>query len=164
MRIGWVFGLGWMVLGASLVEAAGPADWPQWRGPTRDGHAVGALVALNAFGRVVDPDTGQPLSHPTADGPGHPPAGSWRGQTTLAVVATDIALDRPSCRVVARMASAALARTLRPAFTPFDGDVVIALSTGEGPSADPGTLLRIGDAAATALARAITGLYAGSGG
>lgn len=128
-----------------------------------DGHTVGALVALNAFGAVVDPATGRRLSHPVHDGPGEPPPGSWRGQTTLVVIATDLPLDRPSCRVLARMASAGLARTLRPAFTPFDGDVVFALSTGQGPTADPGTLLRAGDAAAAVLATAITGLYADRG-
>ena len=53
------------------------------------------------------------------------------------------------------MAAAGMARVLRPAFTPFDGDVVFAFSTGSGPSVDNVALARLGDAAAEAVSRAI---------
>ena len=118
-----------------------------------EGH-VGALVALNAAGTVRDPDTGDWLT-------GAPdPTGATpfpRQQTTLAVVATDLPLSAPQLQTVARMAAAGLARTLYPAFSPVDGDVVFALSTspGEGDTAAVGA---VGHAAAQALARAITDL------
>ena len=53
------------------------------------------------------------------------------------------------------MASAALAATLVPAFTPFDGDVVVALATGAGGDLGPLDLARVGHAGATALTAAI---------
>lgn len=123
-------------------------------------HHVGALVALNAFGAVVDPATGAARSHPDHVAPiADTMHGSWRGNTTLAVIATDAPIERATLRVLAKMATAAFGRCLRPACTPFDGDVVIALSTAEGPGVDAATLTRLGDAAATALERAIVGLF-----
>ena len=121
---------------------------------------VAAVVAVNALGSVYDPDTGEWV----AGGP-TPPADATpelRGQTTLAAVVTDAPLSREGCSVVARMASAGFARTLFPAFTPFDGDVVFVAATG---SADPtdassnpveaSALMALGDAAATCIATAI---------
>lgn len=123
-------------------------------------HVVGALVAVNAFGAIRDPDDGTWVSHP--DGPAQPqvPEGDWRGNTTLAVVATDAPLDRAGCRVVAKMASAALARCCWPAFTPFDGDVVFALSTTPG-AASPPEVAALGDAAAIALQAALLAPFRG---
>jgi len=57
---------------------------------------------------------------------------------------------------VAKMAQAGMARAIRPVFTPMDGDVVFALSTGRVPLADPvRDVARIGMAAADCLSRAI---------
>jgi L-aminopeptidase/D-esterase-like protein len=53
------------------------------------------------------------------------------------------------------MAQDGLARAIRPAHTPFDGDTVFALSTGRGDPVDPERLCRLGSAAADCLARAI---------
>ncbi len=50
--------------------------------------------------------------------------------TTIAVVATDAALSPAGCRRVAVAAQDGLARTIRPAHTPLDGDTVFALATG----------------------------------
>ncbi len=82
--------------------------------------------------------------------------------TGLVALATDAPLPHGACRVVAKMAAAALARTLRPAFTPFDGDVVFCLATGDASGVDPATLLRLGDTAADLLAHAIVGLFPAS--
>jgi L-aminopeptidase/D-esterase-like protein len=71
------------------------------------------------------------------------------------VVATDAALDKRGCRRLAIMAQDGLARAIRPAHTPFDGDTVFALSTGSSAPVNAETLLRIGSAAADCLARAI---------
>ena len=77
--------------------------------------------------------------------------------TTLAVVATDVDLTPAELKRVAIMASAGLARAIRPVFAPFDGDVVFALSTARRPAPEPRPLAvaRIGALAADALARAI---------
>ncbi|MGC9027530.1 MAG: P1 family peptidase [bacterium] len=50
--------------------------------------------------------------------------------TTLVVVVTDAYFDKSALRVIAKMASAGIARTLSPAGASFDGDVIFAISTG----------------------------------
>jgi len=137
------------------------------------GAAVGAVVAVNSWGATVRPDCGrlwasdlalageiarQPpipetalnLEDSSQCGPGVPGA-----NTTIAVVATDAALDKGRCRRLAIMAQDGLARAIRPVHTPFDGDTVFALSTGTGPPVDPAVLTRLGSAAADCLARAV---------
>jgi L-aminopeptidase/D-esterase-like protein len=82
-----------------------------------------------------------------------PPPGT---NTTLAVVATDAPLGRLALTAMARMAAAALARRISPVNTPFDGDIVFALSTAqEERSLEPAELLGLGAAAAFALEQAI---------
>jgi L-aminopeptidase/D-esterase-like protein len=136
-----------------------------------DGLMVGALVAVNSWGSVVRPDCGrlwaaaQALAGEIAPQPA-PPALPLEPEdfsacaaplpganTTIAVVATDAALDKGGCRRLAIMAQDGMAQAIRPAHTPFDGDTVFALSTGE--SVDPARLARLGSAAANCLARAI---------
>jgi L-aminopeptidase/D-esterase-like protein len=138
-----------------------------------EGATVGAIVAVNSWGATVRPDCGrfwaadlalageidpQPAASETAVDledlsgcAGVAPAAN----TTIAVVATDAALDKRSCRRLAIMAQDGLARAIRPAHTPFDGDTVFALSTGNGPVVAPSHLLKLGNAAADCLARAI---------
>ncbi|MGU3360727.1 P1 family peptidase [Methylobacterium sp. M6A4_1b] len=138
---------------------------------------VGALVAVNAFGRVTvgaGPHfwagpyeiggeiggefggLGFPAAMP-ADAFDWPPRKGLPGaSTTLAVVATDAALTKAQARRLAVMAQDGLARAIHPVHTPLDGDVVFAVSTGRVALADPVTdLARIGDAAARTLARAV---------
>jgi L-aminopeptidase/D-esterase-like protein len=80
--------------------------------------------------------------------------------TTLACVCTDAALDKRSCGIVARIASAGLARAVDPAFTPFDGDIVFCLASGPWAPATPGpaaswSVTVLGTAAASVTAAAI---------
>ena len=75
--------------------------------------------------------------------------------TTLAVVATDAPLTKAQAKRLAIMAQDGLARALRPAHTPLDGDLVFALALGDGRGVEPLLLLRLGAYAADALARAI---------
>ncbi len=130
-----------------------------------DGGVVAALAAVNAFGDVVDPETGAVLA-----GPG-PRAGAFRSarallqdaltesplaaaNTTLVCVATTIPFDQGALKRAAIEAHDGLARAVRPAHTVVDGDVVFALA----PSGAPPPLLtrlRVGAAAAEATARAI---------
>jgi L-aminopeptidase/D-esterase-like protein len=85
-----------------------------------------------------------------------------RANTTLVVVAVDAILTPAEARRLAVMAQDGLARAIRPAHAPFDGDVVFALSTGRRPLTDRGAtgLLRLGSLAADCVARAIaSGVY-----
>ncbi len=114
---------------------------------------VAAGVAVNALGSVYDPERGEWV----AGGPmqGTPPVGDWRGQTTLAIITTDAPLDRGAAGVVAKMAAAGMARTLYPAFTPFDGDTIFVASTGEGTAISPQELAAVGASAARCVAASI---------
>jgi L-aminopeptidase/D-esterase-like protein len=147
---------------------------------TRDGYAVGAVVAVNSFGSVVAPGGRAFWAAPYelngefgAVSLGEARAGpdDWglakldpqRGaNTTIACVATDAALTPAQARRLALMAQDGLARAIRPVHAPFDGDVVFALSTARRPLAAPVdlTLTRLGALAADCLARAVArGVY-----
>jgi L-aminopeptidase/D-esterase-like protein len=148
-----------------------------------DGVTVGALVVLNSVGSALMPDGktywawafelqqefgggGPPskamdLSNPAPDESRLLTIGRLQpgANTTLAVVACNADLTTAECKRVAMMAHDGIARAVRPAHTPFDGDTVFALSTGEVQlSKDlsrPAHIGRIGSAAADCLARAI---------
>ncbi|MGB8212555.1 MAG: P1 family peptidase [Anaerolineales bacterium] len=138
------------------------------------GVVVGAIVAVNAFGDVLDPVTGQIIAgaRPAKVGPvklgGAAPFAntlevlkSFTGQTimrlatggntVIAVVATNAKFDKAQATKVAQMAQDGLARTIRPAHTMLDGDTVFALATGQR-RADVST---VGAYAAEAVALAI---------
>jgi L-aminopeptidase/D-esterase-like protein len=146
---------------------------------TDDGIAVGALAAVNAHGSVKMPGTDVFWAWPyeqdnefggARPAPGfkldpddwgaaksNPGATAGRANTTIACVATNVALAPAEAQRVAKMAIAGIARAVRPAFAPFDGDVVFCLSTAaiQRPDARPFVLARIGELAAGCLARAI---------
>ena len=88
-------------------------------------YVIGALAVVNAVGSIRDPETGMWIA---GDGRAHlePPkvGGNWASNTTLVCVVTNAPLDSVQLTVLARMASAGIARTIYPAFTPFDGDAV----------------------------------------
>ena len=124
---------------------------------------VAALVVLNALGNVYDPDTGEWLAG------GHDASGRRlegealyaalsdgqkersRLNTVLVVVAANSPLSKMGTSRLARMAGTGLPRVLRPAHMLFDGDVVFALSSKEGPHAEEDLLGVMG---AEAVARA----------
>ncbi len=138
-----------------------------------DGATVGAIVAVNSCGSAVRPGCGRfwgaelalpgeiDPQPPMPDTPVDPEdfseckAVAAGANTTIAVVATDAALDKTGCRRLAIMAQDGLARAIRPIHTPFDGDTVFALSTGAGATATPAMLLQLGSAAADCLTRAV---------
>jgi L-aminopeptidase/D-esterase-like protein len=143
------------------------------------GVTVGAVVAVNSAGNVINPATGLPWMAHLIDefGLTPPPAEEIAAlakldreesplNTTIAVVATDAALSSAACRRIAIAAQDGLAHTIRPAHTPLDGDTVFALATGAvevAPAVDtpaalsPETALTtaVGAAAADCLARAV---------
>ena len=120
------------------------------------GGTVGAVVAVNAVGDVVDED-GSLLAGAGTVGrlltevPPVPPAGS---ATTLAVVATDVALTKTQAHRLAVVAHDGLAHAIRPVHTSYDGDTVFATSTGSVVAADA-SLLALQTAAGVAVARAV---------
>jgi len=120
---------------------------------------VGALVVVNAFGDVVDPQTQQVIAgtrSPLELGLLFPGSGPF-GNTTIAVVTTNAPLSKVAVNKVAQMAHNGIAQTIRPAHTMFDGDTIFALASGSQPQVqlDPLQVSMIGAVAATTLARAI---------
>ncbi len=127
------------------------------------GIVVGAIVAVNALGDVVDPESGKIIAgtrKPMGKGflntaermKGH------LGQTiltfantTIGVVATNARLTKEQVNKVAQMAHNGLAMAIRPAHTMFDGDAIFALSLGRK-RADVSV---IGSVAAEVVAQAI---------
>ena len=71
----------------------------------------------------------------------------------IGAVATNVALTQAEATKVAQMAQDGIARTVRPAHTPWDGDTLFALSTGERRLDQPGLL--VGAVAAEMVARAV---------
>jgi L-aminopeptidase/D-esterase-like protein len=103
---------------------------------------IAALVAVNAVGDVINPKNGKILAGArTADGRGFrdsmaeilrghqilPPPGA---NTTLGIVATNVAFDKAKMTKIAQMAQDGLARAINPVHTPSDGDTIFAISTG----------------------------------
>ena len=133
-----------------------------------NGLTVGAIVAVNAVGDIVDPATGKLLAGArTPDGKKlqGAMAGILRGEalppmlggtnTTIGVVATDAKLDKSQAQKVAQMAHDGLARTINPAHTMFDGDTIFAIATGKSQSVNPANVTLIGALAAEAMAQAV---------
>lgn len=151
---------------------------------------VGALVAVNPVGSVYMPDGETFYAWPWEQGdefgakapptkrdvsvpfPNHSRLGARMKpgvNTTLAIVATSADLSSVEAKRVAMMAHDGIARAIRPAHTPFDGDIVFAVATEKTPLPKAPAPMRamhvaaIGAAAADCLARAIArGVYAAS--
>ncbi len=136
------------------------------------GATVAALVAVNALGQVTFGDgpcfwaapfeeEGEFGALGAATGPAPPlktKLGNG-GNTTIAVVATDMTLDKAGATRMAIAAHDGMARAIVPAHTPMDGDLVFGCATGRRETGDDEMLL-LGHAAATCLARAIArGVY-----
>jgi L-aminopeptidase/D-esterase-like protein len=117
------------------------------------GVKVAAIVAVNAFGDVVDPENSEIIAGARSlrKGPIRIGKGRFadtmkvmktlvgrsifgaaqRGNTIIGVVATNAKFDKEGATKVARMAMNGIARTIRPANTMLDGDTLFALSTGK---------------------------------
>jgi L-aminopeptidase/D-esterase-like protein len=125
---------------------------------------VGALVAVNCFGEVVDPASGQVIAGPRADGGGFVSTvdvlrglgqAPWGGEsTTLAVVATNARLTKEYACRLASVAHDGLARAIRPLHTMGDGDVVFTMATGET-ALEPMRYVALEALAAQAVERAV---------
>jgi L-aminopeptidase/D-esterase-like protein len=131
----------------------------------KTGVVVGAIVAVNAVGDVLDPKTGHIIAGArTPDGAGfmdsmaqiragHGVELTAGANTTIGVVATNVAFDKTQMTKIAQMAQDGLARTLNPAHTLADGDTIFAVATGAiSTRANHGA---IGALAADVMARAV---------
>jgi L-aminopeptidase/D-esterase-like protein len=118
-----------------------------------NGVVVGAIVAVNSWGDVIDPKTGEILAgaRSTRLGPmklggdgyfantldmmktllGRTAVGvATKTNTVIGVVATNARLTEAEATKVAQMAQDGIARAIRPAHTMLDGDTIFALATG----------------------------------
>jgi len=145
-----------------------------------DGPTVAALVAVNPFGSTTVAGTSHFWAAPWernaefggrgpapegAHVPGRPPVtkAALAGQnTTIGIIATDAALSRSALSRLAVGAHDGYARAIVPSHTPFDGDLVFALSTGDGEvEDDPMAVAALSAAAADVMARAVArGVFA----
>lgn len=132
--------------GTEFMMKAGVGTWAARAGDV----VVAALVVANAVGDVRDARGEIVAGARRRDGTfldslryladGGAPFGRLgrpATNTTLAVVATNAALDKLALRALAAAASDALARRITPYGTQFDGDVVFAVSTAARPAASP---------------------------
>jgi len=133
---------------------------------TVEGVTVGALIACNALGDVIDPDTALPIAGArTRNGRslidsrrallrGEPPKPPLAGtNTTIGVIATDADITRAQATRLAIVGHDGLARSINPVHTMSDGDTLFALGTGRaGKSLD---MMVLGTMAAEAVALAV---------
>ena len=111
-----------------------------------NGIIVGSIVVVNSSGLSFDTESGGFYAggleindefgdlNPNVKAKYVPrPKPKWRQaqHTTIGVVATNLALDKPQITKIAQMAHDGLARAIYPAHTMFDGDTIFAISTGE---------------------------------
>jgi len=142
--VGKIFGMAGAMksgLGTASMEVGG-------------GIIVGAIVAVNAFGDVVDPQTGKILVGARSTKLGLVQLGSadyfantlavmktlvgrailklaMSRNTVIGVVATNAKFDKAQATKMAQMAQDGLARAIRPAHTMLDGDTIFAMATGQ---------------------------------
>ncbi len=160
--------------GATVAKALGPERMLKGglgtaAERTASGITVAALVAVNSFGEIVDPDTAHVIAGPRGEQPGafadtiatlreRPPDSPFAARnqppnTTLAVIATVAVLSKEDAYRLAVIAQTGLARTIRPVHTPVDGDSVFTLATCQ--NATETDILQLGALGARALERAV---------
>jgi L-aminopeptidase/D-esterase-like protein len=138
-----------------------------------EGYTLGALVAVNSVGSSVMPGSARlwamdsalgdemgPLRPPPVGGVAMDPLTGTKlaaRNTTIAIIACDAALSVAETQRLAIMAVDGMARAIRPIHTPFDGDTVFALATGDLALGEPRprALAALGTLAADCLSRAI---------
>ena len=101
---------------------------------TEGSVTVAALIAVNAWGDVVDPSVALPVQGAAAafaeKGFKDHAAGT---NTTIGVVMTDASIGKVGCQLVAQSAHDGFARAIWPAHSTFDGDGVVAVAVGPAP-------------------------------
>ncbi len=154
--VGWMFGPSFATksgIGTTSLDLGG-------------GLVIGAIAAVNAYGDVIDPASGQIVAgarRPLAGREFADTLATMRSpigkgllrfstrNTVIGAVATNAKLTKEEVNKVAQMAHNGLARTIRPAHTLFDGDTIFALATGRKRA----NVNLVGAYAAEAMAQAI---------
>ncbi|HOO01007.1 MAG TPA: P1 family peptidase [Syntrophales bacterium] len=104
---------------------------------------IGALVAVNCLGDVIDPERGERLAgllNSNLTGLADTEEvmiqsyaekkNLFAGNTTIGIVATNAVLTKSQAAKLASMAHDGYGRTMRPAHSMFDGDTIFTLATG----------------------------------
>jgi L-aminopeptidase/D-esterase-like protein len=152
------------VLGMDRCLKGGLGTASETLSSSEGGLVVGALVAVNCFGEVVDPASGQVVAGPRAEGGGFSSTvdvlkegkqAPWGSEsTTLAVVATNARLTKEYACRLASVAHDGLARTIRPLHTLGDGDIVFTMATAQV-AVEPMRYVALEALAARAVERAV---------
>lgn len=114
-----------------------------------DGFAVAAVIACNAVGDVVDPETGHIIAGARRDSEslalinsvsaelqgGHQSDLHLGANTTIGIIMTDARLTKAEAQSLARIGHDGLARTIRPVHTSMDGDTLFTMATGKNTAA-----------------------------
>lgn len=121
---------------------------------TLDGLVVGAIVAVNAIGDVIDPANGKIVAGArsvdgkkkigtvqTILGGEIPPVLTPGTATTIGVIATNAVLTKAQAQKIAQMAQDGIARAIAPSHTMFDGDTIFTMATGSAKKTGNPTLL-----------------------
>lgn len=148
------------LLGVAQASPGGIGTWAESAGEL----IVAAIVAVNAVGEVIDPQTGDILAGirgakgyiPSLDVLREQQVDTFLGgHTTIGCVVTNARLTKAEATKVAQMAHDGLARVIRPVHTPFDGDTLFALATGEVKSSVAVVGALAAEAVAVSVIRAI---------
>lgn len=155
-------------LGLKCAMKSGIGTWTVEVGKAK----VSALAAVNAYGDVLNPDTGQILAGARVSADSKEFANSLkimkerattssfgqtsgrRENTTLVVVATDAKLNKVQAGRLAQAASQGMVRAIRPVHMGMDGDIAFALSCGGVYAGLDALCAASAEAVAEAIARA----------
>lgn len=138
-------------------------------------YEVSAAMVANPVGEVIDPQSGRLYGAPGSTAVN---AAAYRAlphpaesklNTTIGAVLTDAPINTAQAQCLAMTAHDGIARAVRPAHSPLDGDTIFALSTAQHPAADPGALAMTplcaaaADAVEEAIVNAVTAAEPGLG-
>lgn len=162
-------------IGAGTGATVGKLNGPQcamrgglgWAALNVNGVTIAAIIACNAVGDVVDPQTGailagartapdslNRLNAVSAELEGLSASGLHAGSnTTIGVIMTDATLTKAQAQRLAQIGHDGLARTIRPVHTAMDGDTLFALATGTNPA--PVDVMQLATAATEVTAMAV---------
>ena len=153
------------LLGMRQAMKSGIGSWTVELEGANKGVRVAALVAVNALGdvrengKIIAGTRTSPTSMEFADSSklmkSRGPSGFARSNTTLVVVATNAKLDKVHATKLAQLAQLGVARAIDPVNTMSDGDVVIALSIGNGSAPIDALGVAAAEATAEAIRRAV---------
>lgn len=123
-------------------------------------YTVAAGVVANPVGAVIDKETGRLWGDPGREAVDKARFAQLKGletklNTTIGVIATDAPVTKAQAKRLAMTGHDGLARAVRPAHSPLDGDTLFALSTGAGSGVSTEEMIALSTASADAVCAAI---------